>query len=242
MRLEIRKGFPVQKKNVTDSKFWQLWMLAGNGIMVNLMFLICSLPIVTMGPAWCGLYSSLRFAIKGGSWASGFKEGISTRFWRMLVAWVVCLGMIIYMSMNIISMLYYKNEGYIPMLIAYSLFLLLAMMITASLILLNVYIPTSVSQWLKNAMTLTFKSPIQTAVGGVLMWVPFAVVLLFDISTFYVLMIFVALYFTVVVLIATMLLKDALIDIKLEMEAMEEALMQAIAEMDAREAQEANKE
>ena len=128
------------------------------------------------------------------------------------------------------------------MLIAYSLFLLLAMMITASLILLNVYIPTSVSKWLKNAMTLTFKSPIQTAVVGVLMRVPFAVVLLFDISTFYVLMIFVALYFTVVVLIATMLLKDALIDIKLEMEAMEEALMQAIAEMDAREAQEANKE
>jgi len=242
MRLEIRKGFPVQKKDFRDSKFWQLWTMAGNGIMVNLMYLICSIPIVTMGPSWCGLFSAMRFAIRGDGWAAGFKEGIRTRFWRMLVAWVVCLGIIVYMSMNIISMLYYKNEGYIPMLVAYGLFLLLAMMITASLIVLNVYIPTSVSQWLKNAMTLTFKSPIQTAVVGALMWVPFAVVLLFNISTFYVLMIFIAMYFTVVVLIATMLLKDPLIEIKLEMQAMEDALMQAIAEMDAREAGKGNEE
>ena len=55
-------------------------------------------------------------------------------------------------------------------------------------------------------------------------------------------MIFIAMYFTVVVLIATMLLKDPLIEIKLEMQAMEDALMQAIAEMDAREAGKGNEE
>lgn len=227
----------MEKKDFRDTKFWKLYTLAGNGIMVNLMFLICSIPIVTMGPAWCGLFSSMRFAIRGDGWPNGFKEGLCTRFWRMLVAWVICLGVIIYMAVNIVTMLFYKNDGYIPMLIAYSLFLLLAMMITASLIVLNVYIPTSVVQWLKNAMTLTFTSPIQTAVVGVLMWVPFAVILIFDISTFYVLMIFIAMYFTCVVFAATILLKDPLISIKIEMEEMEEELMQAIEELDRKEAE-----
>lgn len=212
----------VEKKNITDTKFWQLYTLAGNGIMVNLMFLICSIPIVTMGPAWCGLCSSLRFVIRGEPWAKGFKEGIRTRFLRMMVAWTVMLAIIIYMAMNIVAMLFYKQDGYIPMLIAYCVFLLIAMMFTASLILLNVYIPTSVLQWLKNGITLTFTSPIQMAIVGILMWLPFAVILIFNIYSFMVLMIFIALYFTVVVLIATMLMKDALIRVKLEMEALEE--------------------
>ena len=146
-----KDGFVLEKKDFRDSKFWKLYTLAGNGSMVNLMFLICSLPVVTMGAAWCGLFSSMRFAIRGDGWLAGFKEGLCTRFWRMVIAWIICLGVVIYMAINIVTMLYYKNEGYIPMLIAYSAFLLIARMIAASLIVLNVYIPTSVVQWLKNA-------------------------------------------------------------------------------------------
>jgi hypothetical protein len=192
-------------------------MLAGHAIMVNLMFLVCSVPIITMGPAWCGLFSSLRFAIRGDGWPSGFKKGLCTGFLRMMVAWIICLGVIIYMAANILTMIFYKQEGYLVPLIMYCLFFLIVLMLTASLIVLNVYIPTSVLQWLKNAITLTFTSPIQTAIVGVLMWVPFAVVLIFNINAIFVLMIFVAIYFTVVVLIATMLLKDALIRVKVDM-------------------------
>lgn len=192
-------------------------MLTGNAIMVNLMFLLCSIPIITMGPAWCGLYSSLRFAIRGDGWPSGFRKGFRTGFLRMLVAWIICLGVIIYMAANIMTMLYYKQEGYLVPLIMYCVFFLIVLMFTASLIALNVYIPTSVMQWLKNGITLTFTTPIQTAIAGVLMWVPFAVVLIFNINAIFVLIIFIALYFTVVVLISTILLKKALIRVKVDM-------------------------
>ena len=212
----------MKNKDFTQTNFWKVYTLAGNSIMVNLMFLICSIPIVTMGPSWCGLFTALRFAIRGDGWASGFKEGLCTRFWRMMIAWIVALLVIVYMSFNIITMLYYKSDGYLPMLITYFLFLLLAMMFTASLIVLNVYIPTSVFQWLKNAVTLTFTSPIQTAIVGALMWIPFMVLLILNISTVYVLIIFIAIYFTVVVLIAILLLKKPLIRIKIEMNELEE--------------------
>jgi len=207
----------LKKKHFTETKFWKLYTLAGNAMMVNLMFLICSVPIVTMGSAWCGLYSALRFAIRGDGWAPGFKKGLCTRFWRMTVAWTVCLGVILYMAANIYTMAFYREEGFLVPLIVYCVFFLIILMFTASLIALNVYIPTSVVQWLKNAITLTFTTPIQTAIVGILMWVPFAVVLILNISTFYVLMIIIAVYFIVVVLVATMLLKDPLIRVKLDM-------------------------
>jgi len=219
----------VEKKKITDTKFWSLYTLAGNGIMVNLMFLICSIPLVTIGPAWCGLYSSLRFAIRGEPWATGFKEGIRTRFLRMMVAWTVLMVLILDMAVRILYMVddvmngVATLESSLPMLIACGLLLLIAIMYTASLILLNVYIPTSVMQWLKNGVTLTFTSPIQMVIIGVLMWVPLVAILYFGFEFFMLIMVFVALYFTVVVLIATMLMKDALIKIKLEMEAMTEA-------------------
>jgi len=219
----------VEKKRITDTKFWSLYTLAGNGIMVNLMFLICSLPIVTMGPAWCGLYSSLRFAIRGESWATGFKEGIRTRFWRMLVAWTVMLVVILDMVVRILYVIDDIKNGVtttgstIPMIIACSAFLLIAVMFTAALILLNVYIPTSVLQWLKNGITLTFTSPIQMAIVGILMWLPLAAYLYFGFDSFLLVMVFIALYFTVVVLIATMLMKNALIRVKQQMEELEQA-------------------
>lgn len=211
------------KKSITDTKFWELYTMAGNGIMVNLMFLICSLPIVTMGAAWCGLCSSLRFAIRGERWATGFKEGLCTRFWRMTIAWTVLLVPIVDTAiriMGIITDLMNKTvavNAVLGMLIGSSVFLLFLIMLAASLILLNVYIPTSVTQWLKNGVTLIFRNPLALIVISVLMWLPIATAIIFGLGSTLLLMVYIALYFTVVVFIATILMKNSLVRIKNEM-------------------------
>lgn len=215
-------------KKITDTKFWEIYTLAGNGIMVNLMFLICSLPLVTIGASWCGLYSSLRFAIRGERWASGFKEGLCTRFWRMTIAWVVLLIPIIDRIAAVLGIVAAIEagtttlNGALPMLIANSVFLLFLIMYVAALILLNVYIPTSVTQWLKNGVTLIFRNPLALIVVAVLMWLPLATVFLFGLGSFLLIMIYVALYFIVVVFVATMLMRNTLVRIKDEMAELEE--------------------
>ena len=216
-------------KKITDTKFWDIYTLAGNGIMVNLMFLICSIPLVTIGAAWCGLCSSLRFAIRGDRWAAGFKEGISTRFWRMTIAWTVLLLPIIDRIAAILTIVadieFGKRtlEEVMPMLIGSSVFLLFLIMLAAALILLNVYIPTSVTQWLKNGVTLIFRNPLGIAVMAVLMWLPLATVFLMGVNSTLLIIIYAALYFIFVVFVATMLMKDSLVRLKNEMEALEEA-------------------
>ena len=213
-------------KKITDTKFWDIYTLAGNGIMVNLMFLICSIPLVTIGAAWCGLCSSLRFAIRGDRWAAGFKEGIRTRFWRMTIAWVVLLIPIIDRIAAILTMIADVEHGatweaVMPMLIGSSAFVLFLIMLAAALILLNVYIPTSVTQWLKNGVTLVFRNPLGMAVMAVLMWLPLATVFFMGLSSTLLLIIYAAMYFTFVVFVATMLMKDSLVRIKNEMEELE---------------------
>ena len=110
----------------------------------------------------------------------------------------------------------------LPMLIGSSVFLLFLIMLAAALILLNVYIPTSVSQWLKNGVTLVFRSPVAIAVMAVLMWLPLATVFIFGLGSVLMIMAYVALYFTVVVFVATILMKNSLVRIKLEMEELGE--------------------
>ena len=48
---------------------------AGNTVMMNLLFLVACLPIVTIGQAWCGLLTAVRYQIRGDKWTAGFKKG-----------------------------------------------------------------------------------------------------------------------------------------------------------------------
>jgi len=203
-----------------ESKFMKLYNLAGNAIMINLFFLICSVPIVTMGASWCGIFSAVRYAIRQDGWASGFKEGLCRRFLRMTVAWVVCLIVDVYMILNLWTMFYYKVDGWVVQAVFHSIFLLIALMLTASLMILNVYIPTSVVQWLKNAITLTFTSPIRMAIFALLMWLPVVVFVAFGFESFYLIMLFAAVYFSFIGLVGSVLLTKPLVKIKKEMSAM----------------------
>lgn len=209
-----------------EPKWRKILQVTSNAAMVNLVYLICCIPIVTIGQAWCGLYSAIRYAIRGDGWFSGFKAGFKTRFLRGTVAWTVCMLVDLYMAANVITMAYYKVDGFIVPLILNCLFLLIALMYTGALIPLNVYIPSTKMQWLKNAVTLTFTAPLQMIAVAVMMWIPVVALVLFFlygfVEPFYFIMVFLLVYFSLCTLIATILLKDPLIRIKAETEALQD--------------------
>lgn len=204
----------MNEKETLLEKLGRLISMAGNAVMMNLLFLAACLPIVTIGQAWCGLLSAIRYNIRGDSWFQGFKYGYKTRFLRGTIAW--CVLLVVDALMLIDVMTYSRIEGYTVQLITACVMFALMAMLIASVLTLNVYIPTNIGNWLRNAANMIFKAPLQLLSTAALMWLP-VLLFIFWFDIFYFLgIIFVVVYFPLVVLGATILLKDTLVEYLVE--------------------------
>lgn len=182
---------------------------AGTALMINLLFLLACLPIVTIGQAWHGLMSALRYNIRGESWFKGFQKGYKTRFLRGTVAWVLLLLVVLKMLFDLVA--YLEADVIVPAIAAGFVFALMAMLLTAFMTL-NVYIPTSVGNWITNSVNMVFKAPLQLLVCAALFWAPVVMIMFWPDIAFYGSMVFIVMYFTLVGMAHTVLLKDVLVD------------------------------
>lgn len=206
----MQKGNPLEK-------LMKLLTIAGNAIMMNLMFLIACIPVVTIGQAWCGLLSAVRYNIRGDKWWDGFKAGFKTRFLRGTIAWIVMLVIDIYMLLELAH--WVAKVGLdVPTVMSGIIFSLM-IMITFGLQILNVYVPTDIFNWLRNAIRMVFKAPVEMFGSAVLFWGPMLMLQWWHSAFFYGIMVFVAAYFAVVATGSTMVLKNALIHYLLEARA-----------------------
>ena len=86
-------------------------------------------------------------------------------------------------------------------------------MVQMSALCLNVYIPTSVLDWLRNTVNLLFKGPVGLFVGAGILWAPVVVFcmvpnslgLLWELLT-----VFVCAYFALAAFVTTVLMKEPL--------------------------------
>lgn len=198
----------MEKKTLMD-KIGNAIRIAGNAILMNLMFLVASLPIVTMGQAWCGLLSAVRYNIRGDKWMDGFKAGFKTRFWRGTISWVVMLAVDVFFMLDMFATIDHVGLD-IPSVMAAIVFALM-IMVTFSMQLLNVYVPTNIGQWLRNAVNMVFKAPLELLGAAVLFWVPFAMLWYWPGYFIMAAMIFIAVYFVIVAAVGTLILKNTLI-------------------------------
>ena len=201
----------MEEKSVN---FWKGVNLAGTAIIINVAFLLCCLPVVTIGPAICALYSSLRYVVRGDGWFNGFKEGIKKNFIRNALVGSVLLIMIVDMAINFnTAMGFYLESGdYMPLVI-YSVGLLPLLMVFSALWPLNVFIPyESGSEWLKDCFKLLVKAPIQLILVSALMLLPVALVLYIPDIGFMMLIVFLGIYYALIGFASILLLKKPLED------------------------------
>lgn len=206
----------MNEKETILEKLNKVITFAGTVILMNLLFLVCCLPIVTIGQAWCALLTGVRYKIRKDSWFEGFKKGFKTRFWRGLIAWCVMLIPNIYFVLELhhgwAQVFVENNSGNAVQLISACVMLAMTTMATAGLLMLNVYIPTKVSIWITNATAMVFKAPLMLLIFAGLMWLPVLLgVLRFD-WLLLTLMIFLVAYFPLAGLVSTLALKSTLMD------------------------------
>lgn len=88
-----------------ENKFMQAVMVIGDLIIMNVLFLICSLPIVTIGAAQAGLYSGIRVLLDkedDSSCAAAFFKGFANGFTRITPVWCVLL---VLLAASVVSLL-----------------------------------------------------------------------------------------------------------------------------------------
>ena len=201
-----------EKETILD-KIGRVISVAGNGVLMNLLFLVSCIPVVTIGQAWSALLTAVRYQIRGDRWFDGFKAGFKRRWLRGSIAWCIMLAADIYflLDMRYAYIAVQTNPDATVPFIAACVMFALAAMVTLSLQLLNVYVPTPVGDWVRNAVNIVFKVPVELLVAAGLYWLPAVLFLMWDQAFAYFLMIFVAAYYTIVALGITLLMKNALI-------------------------------
>ena len=194
-----------------DSAVWKLITLAGNAIMLNLLFLVSCIPVVTIGPALCGLFGAVRYYARGDGWFQGYREGFKTNWWQMMIIFTVGAAAILFMGNDVLAIAKnYKNE-YLTSLIPISVMLALAVAFVTSAAVYNVFFPRRFMDLLSESAGFVFKAPLRLAVSGLLFWAPpFLLAVFFKYFGPFIMVPF-AVYFTVVAFFATAMLKDPLI-------------------------------
>lgn len=212
----MRLGKPKQQK---ESKVMKVVNLAGTTIMLNLMFLIACIPVITIGPAFSGLYSGVRYMIRKDGAATGFWEGFKTNFVRMMITGVIFTGIMVYMCYQFGSE-YAAYVGWtkgvettLANVITHGILGIVPMLLFVSLIPLNIYIPYPVTDWLKNGVNLIFMAPHWVLLSAAMAIFPVACILWMTDLAILGIMIFVAAWFSLLAFISTLFLKDSLIEL-----------------------------
>lgn len=198
----------MQQKTTILDKLMSALSVLGNAVMLNLLFLVSCIPVVTIGQAWCALFTAVRYNIRGDKWFDGWKAGFKTRFWRGTLAWCIMLLPNIHF---LLDLRYAVEMQFVPQIVASGLVFALTTMITCALLILNVYIHTPVGRWIMNAVNMVFKAPLELLGSAVLMSLPVVLALLWDMGFFYTILIYFAVYYAVMALFITILLKNSLL-------------------------------
>lgn len=203
----------MNRRSKMIDKLGNIITLTGTAVLMNLTFLLFCLPIVTIGQAWCGLMSAIRYNIRNESWFQGFMIGFKRRFLRGTIAWILGALAALYLLNDIqvaLSQTAVTNEAIAPLIASCAMFAFVAVMLHSALSL-NVYIPTNVSNWIRNIVNLGLKAVVKLVVCAGLFWAPVLIFCFVDGWLLYeLLIVFLFAYFALVALVTTMLLKQDL--------------------------------
>lgn len=87
----------------SDSLLGRFFQVAGDVILLNILFLVCSIPLITIGPSFTALHYSCLKIIKGeetSSWKDFF-QSFCQNFFQSLVIWIGLLSVGAILSVNL---------------------------------------------------------------------------------------------------------------------------------------------
>ncbi len=164
-----------------ESKFFQFLVQLANLIFLNFLFLLCCLPVFTIGAAQAGLMNATRIMQdpeNDSSWLKAFFRGFSSGFLRITVIWAVCLVIIGFMLQMLFAVIYFDaiwhNGPMISAILALAAFMLFQSMVMA----FHSRFDCTALQLIRSAWFMILMHPIKALCMTLLIWGPVILALL----------------------------------------------------------------
>lgn len=171
----------MKKLFAPDSPFAQFVTNAGTLVWINLLWLLCCIPVITVGASTAAMYrmvfnlredKSCKTADFFRAFASNLKQ--ATLIWLLMPVVAFCL----YLLYSAIGF-YSARVLQLAVLAAFLCFLLIAMAVALYAFPLTCYFENTLSGTLSNALTLALSRPLRTLGAMALSLLPVAVFLFF---------------------------------------------------------------
>lgn len=169
--LRDAKGVPMNEKS--KSSLFGLLEFIANIAVLNLLFLLCCLPVVTIGASLTALYAGLRSMVKKEPCLRAFWLAFRKSFLRATLAWVILLPLNIFFISNVVFNCYYLAQGSVLGLIVSILFAALLLSITTTVFLFYSRFEATVFQLLRYGVSLSFSHPVRSLLIALFTWAPF---------------------------------------------------------------------
>lgn len=144
-----------------------------NTVFLNLLFLLCSIPIFTMGASLTALYAALRASIKKEPCYKAFFRTFRKSFARSTLAWIILLPVNVLFMSNLILNIFYWEQGSLVSLIVSAIFAAVFLGFSTILFLFYSRFEATLLQLFQYSAKIFFAYPVRGIIAGILSWFPF---------------------------------------------------------------------
>ena len=180
-----------------DSKLIQTLRLVFDYIGLNLMFLLFSIPVITVGSAHVAFYTAMRAMQRNEPWAGLFWHTFITSLKRPTVIWCICLPLVLVFTLNAYNMF---SLGQSVMGIVSSVCLGVVMVVATLSPMFYSRFDCTVKEMVRNSISMLIAFPLRVVLGTALTWAPVAFLVIGFLNWILLegLLIFALLYFSLV--------------------------------------------
>ena len=177
--LTCRKG-QVEILFSYDSKLMQTLTFVGDLIILNLLYLLCCVPVFTIGAAQAALYSGVRTLLDktdDSSCAAAFFRSFRTGFGAITLAWLIFAVLMALAGWSLVLVLVYKYAvSGVPLWLCVASVCVCALF-QAQLSLFHARFSCTVWQLIRNSFLMCALHPLRAVLCAAFVWLPVGVAL-----------------------------------------------------------------
>ena len=168
-----------------DSKAMRFLSRVSDLLFLNMLFIICCIPIFTIGAAQAGQYRAVMAMQDPESdytWPQAFFMGFKDGFWNIAVASTVMLVLIYVVAMNSFAVIFFEQATKDTNSIVWVCLVgtAILMIFYSTMTLFHSRFGCKPWQLLRNGIVVALFNPLQAVINAVLMWIP---VIIFFVDT-----------------------------------------------------------
>lgn len=159
-----------------DSPLMTMMRGVGNTMLINIMFLVCCIPVITIGAAWTALFAAGRVLIEDGPCIRAYWKSFITSLKRATLAWLILLPFLLLSVMAAVLVWRLRMAG-MPLgqmsLVVSVVAIVLVLSIVTMTFLFYSRFECTLKQLLKNGVYMTVGYLVRAVIIALVCWLPF---------------------------------------------------------------------